>query len=30
MMPTRSQLGGLVILLAVLTAYVTWRLLVSP
>jgi hypothetical protein len=29
-MPTRPQQRGLVILLAVLTAYVTWRLLVSP
>jgi hypothetical protein len=28
--PTRPQQRGLVILLAVLTAYVTWRLLVSP
>ena len=28
-MPTRPQQRGLVILLAVLTAYVTWRLLQS-
>jgi hypothetical protein len=28
-MPTRSQQRGLMILLAMLTAYVTWRLLVS-
>jgi hypothetical protein len=27
--PTRTQQRGLVILLAVLTAYVTWRLFVS-
>jgi hypothetical protein len=27
--PTRTQQRGLVILLTVLTAYVTWRLLVS-